>query len=358
MPRARKRASDFAFEPERSGGRAQLSLARRTLVEVNRARAEEAHSVRDELRGLRDEYRDAIAELIGPAGMRRLRKLGSDRSGASRAQIIRRTRTLLRNEGVDQTRLQRIQERYEQEARAIISAFDGPARHRPLDGGCDGPWVTYSAPFGGYAWAYAWERTANPSNPVLISHLDAQAARVGSSIQAKVSGAGDDDFLSASYYTGLNRWHTALDTGPLEVYLGFEFNASTYSGKVTDEFGFSFAVYHQWAGARLTAVGAQGGSESQRSRILAFIGVAWGENDSWDYYAEKPRDMHWYHFRTTTSFQQGEAVLLEGGVENMTWFEANDQSIAMADDVNLRLDRIMVRSCRPDPVLLRRRRRR
>jgi hypothetical protein len=45
------------------------------------------------------------------------------------------------------------------------------------------------------------------------------------------------------------------------------------------------------------------------------------------------------------AFAQGSALLLEAGVHNMTWFFADYESIKTADDLDLRLDRIMVRSC-------------
>jgi hypothetical protein len=43
-------------------------------------------------------------------------------------------------------------------------------------------------------------------------------------------------------------------------------------------------------------------------------------------------------------------VLLEAGIMNTTWFECDDESITTADDIELRLDRIMVRSCSAGPI--------
>jgi hypothetical protein len=39
--------------------------------------------------------------------------------------------------------------------------------------------------------------------------------------------------------------------------------------------------------------------------------------------------------------------VLEAGVRNVTWFQANDMSVTMEDDLDLRLDRTMVRSLPP-----------
>jgi hypothetical protein len=72
---------------------------------------------------------------------------------------------------------------------------------------------------------------------------------------------------------------------------------------------------------------------------------------SWNNYVSAPRDLHWYFFRTTIPFEQGRVILLEAGVRHMTWFTANDESITTADDLDLRLHQIMVRSC-PGPIML------
>ena len=81
------------------------------------------------------------------------------------------------------------------------------------------------------------------------------------------------------------------------------------------------------------------------TRIFNFIDTDWGDGESWNDFVSMPRDIHYYYFRTEATFAQGSSLLLEAGVRNMTWFFANDESIKTADDLNLRLDRILVRSC-------------
>ena len=81
------------------------------------------------------------------------------------------------------------------------------------------------------------------------------------------------------------------------------------------------------------------------SRMFVFIDTDWGSGTSWNNFVSMPRDFHYYFFRTEAVFAQGSSLLLEAGVRNMTWFFANDESIKTADDLNLRLDRIVVRSC-------------
>jgi hypothetical protein len=148
----------------------------------------------------------------------------------------------------------------------------------------------------------------------------------------------------------LNVWHVPQGSGPLEIYVAFEFNNSPYSGKVRDELGFSDATYSHWAKARLKAADTAGRLEIQDSLIFNYINVAWGSDDDWDRKVATPRDRHWYYFKTTSTFDQGTPVLLEGGVHHMAWFEANDESVRLTSDMDLRLDRIMVRSCDWDPI--------
>jgi hypothetical protein len=179
---------------------------------------------------------------------------------------------------------------------------------------------------------------------VLTRHLDEATGRIGSSIRTYLSGADDDDFVDAEYYTCFYAWHTALADGPLDAYLVFVFRTSTYSGQVHDEFGFSDAVYNQWARVRFRVTNRAGRGDSQESRIFNVAGAAYGDDESWDDYVAPPNDMRSFYFRTSTSFAQGEPLLLEAGVLNTTWFTADDQSIETADDMDLRLDRITVRS--------------
>jgi hypothetical protein len=211
--------------------------------------------------------------------------------------------------------------------------------------------VTYVAPYHGYFWSFAWSRSDEADDPVINRYLDTATGHIGSSIRTRLSGADDDDDVYVDYYTSLNVWHTTQGTGVLEAYLAFEFNASPYSGKVTDEYGFSNATFQQWGGARFRVADTQGAFESLEHRVFNYIGTAWGDDETWSDQVFHPRDRHWYYFRTTVGFLQGSAVVLEAGIRNTTWFIADDQSIRTMDDLDLRLDRIMVRSC-PGPVIL------
>ena len=350
MPGDRRSKRDFDVRLGVNGATAgTIRRARRGLLTIDRDRRQDAAAIESQLELLRTNYQQSVRELIGAGGMRELRNIPGTNPEATRARIRRATKELLRELGVDSDRLDRIRRTYSEAVRELVAHSDilEPVR---MPRKC-APWITYTAPFGGYSWSFAWSRRANADTPVLTRYLDAATGDIGSSIKLRVGDAGDDDRASADYYTGLNIWHTVQSTGPLEVFLAFEFAASNNSGTVRDEFGFSDATCHQWAGARLLAVDPLGSSEEQSKRIFRMLDFFWGEDGDWDDFAEYPRDIHMYHFKTAATFQQGRSVLLEAGIENWSWFRANDERVTMADDVHLRLDRIMVRSCRADPIL-------
>jgi len=328
-----------------------MRSARRDLLKLQKDRSDEIKSNARELKSLGARYRSDLSELIGASGMRQLRSIRKNRSTMTRSQRTRLINRVLEDEGIDRARLRRLQQRYRDDARMLLPHGDFTNVRPPkLPGGCE-PWVTYRAPYAGYFWSWQWTRTSNVDVPDLSRYLDTATGHIGSSMNTRISGAGDDDSLVADYYTGLNVWHTAQATGPLEVYLAFEFTTSSYSGKVRDEFGFSSAVAQQWAAANFLALQSQSQFEKQESRLLVKVYADQGQDDDWSDYAQKARDVHYYFFRTAATFDQGASLLLEAGITTHNWFDADDQSITLAEDVNLRLDRIMVRSCPADIIL-------
>ena len=299
-----------------------------------------------ELRTVRREYRRTLAALMGLAGARRYRALRSEMADAPRAQRVRESRALLDQIGFNRVRAERLRKLYLDTARKLLNLNDvriPPGVIRPHTR-CT-PWVTYTAPYAGFFWSFAWSRSDEASDPVLTRHLDHITGQIGSAIDTRLSGADDDDAVEAEYYTALHAWHTAQATGPLEGYLAFEFNNSPYSGNVSDEWGFSNATFSQLARARFQVADATGVLSTQNSRIFVYIDTAWGDGTSWNNFVTTPRDLHWYYFKTEASFAQGSALVLEAGVSNSTWYFADDMSIKTSNDLDLRLDRIVVRSC-------------
>ena len=326
--------------------------AERSRLEEDTVAARHVRSLARQLETKRSEYRRQLSEIMGRSNIGRYRQLRREISGSPRAKRLRESRKMLQALGFDRARAERLRDEYLTATRALVETRTPdrrPPRRLPLDE-CT-PWVTYTAPYHGFFWSYVWDRSDEADDPILTRYLDTATGHIGSRIATRLSGADDDDFLNVDYYTSLNVWHTVQASGPLEGYVAFEFNASPYSGKVQDEFGFSNATFSQFALARLRAADPQGPTDIQDGRVFNFIDTDWGDGRSWNNFVSAPQDRHWYYFRTAVGFEQGRAVLLEAGILNTTWFTANDESITTTDDIDLRLDRIMVRSC-PGPVIL------
>ncbi len=352
MPREKRSAHERDAQLPSGATPATQRRVLATLKNIDRESIRESEDLRGQLRTLRAQYREELENLIGEKTVRELDAIRRRRAKLSRSQRTRESLAILDAAGADRARIAALRQPSLAASRDIL-AGDVPPVRAPDDGPCASPWVTYTAPYGGYFWSFNWRRSSNPDNPALTRYLDPNTGRIGSSIATKVSSAGDDDYLDAEYYTSLNVWHTPLATGPLEVYLAFEFTASDYSGKVTDETGFSSAIVSQFSRARLLSADALDPvqRETQESLVYNFIDTLWGDDLSWSRYLFQPRDRHWYYFKTAAAFQRGSQVLLEAGIRHLTWFEVNDQSVSTQANLDLRLDRIMVRSCEGEIIL-------
>ena len=323
----------------------------RRILEENKRATAERRGIRRQIEKAQSDYRRQLVELMGRSNMRRYRALRAELARVPRARRIRQARKWLADTGVDLARAETLRRRHIAAVRALFEtsvAQISPDRQVPLE--CR-PWVTYTAPYDGHFSSSAWSRSDGPDDPVINRYLEPRTGRIGSSISTRLSDADDDESMHAESYTSLNVWHTVLATGVLEGYVTFEFNASTYSGQIRDEFGFSDALVTQYARVRFRAVDTAGASETQVSGIYAHFDNVWGDDASWNRYVAGPRDRHSYFFRTSFPFEQGRAVLLEAGIDHVTTFGANDQSITTASNLDLRLDRIQVRSC-AGPLIL------
>ncbi len=349
MPRSSKSDSRREIHlSKRDVSAGDLRRAKGNIARLDRLRNARHAAATKALAGVRRDYLKELTSLVGIRGIRELSEIRAGRQ-LMRSQKIRRSIAVLETTGLTREHIRVLSHPFLVRSRDILADATQATEYELLhDGPCESPWVTYQPPFSGYVWSYNWHRSSGPANPVLARYLDTATGRIGSSIQVKDPDAGDDDDLSVDYYTGLNVWHTPLSTGPLEVYLVFKYVSSKYSGKIRDEFGFSDITYTQGAFARLLATDAVNPvqTEEQESSMYGFTDFIWGGDRDWDLEGARPRDLHSYFFRTGASFERGSTVLLEGGIHHMSWFRTNDESITMSSDVDLRLDSIMVRSCR------------
>lgn len=327
--------------------------AQSIIAKIHREQRRSVAAAQRNLQPFEKDFRSKLAKLIGMSGMRELTSIRTNRK-LTRARRIRQSLAALQQFGIDREQIRELRQPYLVLARDVLSGFAAGVRYPPpFDGPCESPWVTYTAPFNGYVWWYNWNRTSGPVNPTFARYQNIATGTIGSAIVVSDYDAGDDDHLNAEYYTGFNVWHTPLVTGPLEVYVAFEFESSAYEGSVEDEFGFSDVTHSQGASARMTAVDIQNPVQSVvlDSSMFGFTDFLWGDDDSWTREVARSRDVHWYFFKTAATFQQGSTVLLEGGLFHNAWFDTNDETVFMKADLKVRLDRIMVRSCKPEIIL-------
>lgn len=323
------------------------------LLVLDRKRARDAKALSRDLGALKSRYRVELRSLLGKGRIDRYVELRAELKGASRSRKKRESRAMLDEIGVDLLEVARIGKSYFEALRSRLTkdTLKLAALRHIAGRKTKNPWVTYSAPFDGDFWSWAWSRGDEADDPILSRVLDSGTGRIGSSVATRLGGADDDEFVSANYYTSLFAWHTALSTGPIEGYLAFTFNRSPYSGDVQDEFGLSHAIWNQWARARFRVVDSQGLSDTQEAKIFNVIDhtrdYEWGNDDGWESQVAAPGDVHWYHFKTDESFAKGSSLLLEAGVWNYTWFDADDTSVSTLADLDFTLDFIKVRSCPP-----------
>lgn len=185
-----------------------------------------------------------------------------------------------------------------------------------------------------------------PDDPVLTRYLDLSNGQIGSSIHTRLSGADDDDVVNAKYYTTFKLSHQVREAGYLEAYLALRVVNLYYARTASDEWGFSSYTLSQFTQPQLRIL-APDGTWEIKSRLLynyieddhkAFPFVEWVFPSS---------DIHWFHCRSDQLYSAGDWVLLEAALQNVSWFTADDYSITTASDVDLRLDRVAVRSYSP-----------
>jgi hypothetical protein len=328
------------FEDVKSIRKSTLRKAEKALIYHANKEHTRLQNLLIDIQKLNSTYQRNFYKLISLDDVKKYLDLKRKLKNVPRLRRLRQIHHLIDGMGIDSMKATTLRNGY---IKSLLKHLGSDVRN-PVNAGVfdeeHSPWVTYEPPFSGTFTTAIVSRSGGAKTPTRIQYLNATTGEIGSSIATQLD---DDGSLSVDNYTGLNVWHTPLADGPLEVYLVFEFLNSTYSCEVSDEWGLSDIVFNQWASAVLRVLGTAG-IESQRSNIFNVIESIWGDDYSWSSYAAEPIDQHWYHFETTQSMTQGTPVLLEAGIRNVMWCDANNQSITTIDDIHLRLLKIMVRT--------------
>ncbi|MCP4263201.1 MAG: hypothetical protein GY774_37685 [Planctomycetes bacterium] len=329
---------DYDLQPHREVPEKVQQIARQATLVHHEERSAQMKALTSRLKQQGSEYAQELRSIIGSQKLKRLCASRSADVGA-----------LLTDAGVDIDRMNQFKAEHTKKARLLneYDKFKKPdaafiAEPPPCQGTSDS-WVVYSPPYPGFFWSYEWSRSDEPDDPVLTRYLDQSNGQIGSSIHTRLSGADDDDFVNVDYYTAFKLWHQVRETGHLEAYLAFRVTNLNYSRTTSDEWGFSSFVLSQFTRPQLRIL-APDETWEIKSRLLYNI---FEHDQNVFHFVEwvfPTSDIHWFYFKSDQRYSAGSWVLLEAALQNIAWFEANDYSITEVNDVDLRLDRIAVRS--------------
>ena len=311
-----------------------------------RARATEQKGNARRLQGLSSAFRKNAAELLGAESFREYRALRKELKKATRSKRLRDSTAFLDTLSFDRMRLRRLRHEYFEAARSMLPDVHGDFDDLVVAPPRCSPWVEHRAPFAGVFDSPTFTKKGDVNAPTFTHSANPVTGLLRSGIRIRVSGAGDDDQMAAEHEAGFTTWHTTLESGRIEGFMVFEFRQQgIYEGEISDEFGFSDGLRSQGASARLKVYSLSQPVETLESHIFGETEFHWAEDDAWIRGVGNPRDLHSFYFRTANPYPQGAPIVLEAGIWNMAWFEVNDMSIDMTNDLDLRLDKIMVRSC-------------
>lgn len=204
-------------------------------------------------------------------------------------------------------------------------------------------WAFYTPPYDGFFWSFEWNRSDEPDDPILARYLDNNNGQIGSTINTRLKGADDSDFLNAQYATGFQIWHQVQVDGPLEAYIALRVNDIAYSQKFNDEFGWSSFTQSQFTRVELRILGTDEDWEIKIESLYNHFEIPRKViiTKEWLF----PRnDIHSFYFKSDKIYAAGSWVLLNAVVDNYSWFLANDYSIETTNNVNLVMDKVSVRS--------------
>ncbi len=313
--------------------------ARRATLANQEIRSAQMKSLTLQLKQLGKEYKQELGVILGTKELKTLRNSKVKDSylvGANADNNIGRINQL-KAEHVKKVSL--LHGKYHTEP-----ALDPPIVALPLPNpGSNNNWDFYSPPYEGYFWSFEWDRSDEPDDPTLARYLDSNNGQIGSSINTRLNGADDNDFLNAQYATGFQIWHQVRSHGPLEAYLALRVNDIEYSQKASDEFGWSSFIQAQFTRVQLSILGTDENWEIKAKPLYNHFEHDFGIaiNQEWLF---PKNDIHSFYLTSDKIYSAGSWVLLNAVVDNYSWFEANDYSIKTTNNVNLVMDNVAVRS--------------
>jgi hypothetical protein len=203
------------------------------------------------------------------------------------------------------------------------------------------PWATFTPPYPGWAWDYAWQKSDEPHYPSFWRYLDSASGELGSYTHTHVSGADDSDFAYVRYRTSIRFWYRIPATGLVELWMQMQCIDTPYSGYLHDEWGWSNSACDQESYGRLRVI-HPGPGAPRKATILDYRRT--GTDANWSRDIALPGEYRWAHFFSTESYTANTWLLLEVGTEDWNHFWSNDVTIHSAMTMHWFLRRVYVRS--------------
>ncbi len=362
----------FHLDPVKDVPRDAQRQAAGISLEIEQEELKEAQSLVDVAERFKAEYLKKFNSVIGDKNLDRYLKLRdklrqhvrdvirkAPPTAAGEAEILKvqdkaadESRKFLGEIGFDMTRASKLQKEYRIRVYDALSEVRGKPEEPnylvlpemvPKD--IRNPWVSLSAPYPGWAWAYSWYKTDEPSYPTFARYLDAASGEIGTSTHIQVTGADNSDKSFVRYRTGIRFWFRLPAAGMAEVWLHMQCINTTYSGYFYDEWGISWAACNQESHAYLRVIVPEPDvtlPPSRKSTILDYRKT--GRMASWVREIADPGDSRWCHLFSVDVYPGGTWLLLEVGTEEWNEFWTNDVSIRSNLWLRWFLKRVYVRS--------------
>lgn len=345
--------------------------ARERVYERQREERERSERLASEIEHLRKAHRQEFGTILGTenvaayaelraAARREMRDMrtqvdpetpqGEAQIQRLRCRLINETDEFLARVGTDFDKLLELRQDHNARLQALVPSdlLNIPEVEIPttvIDDTLSPTWTIYTPPYAGFFWSLHAEWSDESDEPALDRHLDPTTGQIGSSIRLRVKGADNSDDSSAEYYTTNKLWHQTTAAGQLEGFMVLgRRTAARFEAKVSDEFGFSTATMIHGCNPQLRVLDPDETWDIQSNFIWGKADFTWGDGVSWEEHPIRGKNIHWYYFKTERSYSAGAWLLLEAALLNWAWFEADDMSVTLDNDLDLSLLSVRVRS--------------
>lgn len=358
----------FSLDPLKDVPLDVQEKATELYLESNHQVFQREQSLKGEVEKLNRAYQTKLHKLIGRKNLERYLKFCQNQretmktavskqkptfSGEQELQAVCRrakakSRRFLQDIRFDMTRASQMRNAHKQRLSQVIERHRGKPDDsnylvlpKNVPENIYNPWAVYSPPYAGWAWMNSWWRTDEPDNPHFEIYLDVVTGSIGSKVHINVHGADDNDNCAALQKTGLNFWYQIPVTGLLEVWVKIQAIDTDYTGRFTDEWGWSDATCDQDSSIFLQ-VKSPAISAPRYSTVLDYRRT--GTTAQWVNSVAAAGNERWAHLFSTESYAAGTWLLVEVGTQENNYFYSNDVTVRSTIKMHWFLKNVFIRS--------------